>query len=116
MHGALPARSLVLIAAILAAGFVLPLLLPVYFLYLANALMMYAVLRTTVEMFRGDEERGRIFGAFASVPRTAWYNISTSQFVSLMIFATGIVIWARFGRANAGNTDAGGASTAAAAA
>ena len=84
---------------------------------LAMYLMMYSVLRTTVEMFRGDEERGRIFGAFASVPRTAWYNISTSQFVSVAIFATGIVIWARFGRRNTGNYDAGGgASTAAAAA
>ncbi|MBS2032888.1 MAG: prolipoprotein diacylglyceryl transferase [Deltaproteobacteria bacterium] len=83
---------------------------------LAMYLMMYSVLRTTVEMFRGDEERGRIFGAFSSVPRTAWYNISTSQFVSLAIFATGIVIWARFGRRTPGNADTGGASTAAAAA
>jgi phosphatidylglycerol:prolipoprotein diacylglycerol transferase len=64
----------------------------------AMYLMMYSVLRTTVEMFRGDEERGRIFGAIAAVPRTAWYNISTSQAVSLCIFIAGVLLWARFGR------------------
>jgi phosphatidylglycerol:prolipoprotein diacylglycerol transferase len=62
---------------------------------LALWLMLYSVLRSTVETFRGDEERGRIFGAFASVSRTAWYNISTSQFVSVAIFAAGVVLWIR---------------------
>jgi phosphatidylglycerol:prolipoprotein diacylglycerol transferase len=80
---------------------------------LAMYLMMYAVLRSTVEMFRGDEERGRIFGAISSIPRTAWFNISTSQFVSLMIFAAGVVIWARYGRKqNAANGFPGAAAAA----
>ena len=64
----------------------------------ASWLMMYSVLRSTVELFRGDEERGRILGWLSSVPRSAWYNISTSQFVSILIFATGAAIWARYGR------------------
>jgi len=53
MHGALPPRSLALIAAILAAGIVLPLLLPAYFLYLANVLMMYAVLALGLDLLLG---------------------------------------------------------------
>ena len=53
MHGALPVRSLALIAAILAAGLLLPLLLPVYFLYLANVLMMYAVLAIGLDLLLG---------------------------------------------------------------
>jgi phosphatidylglycerol:prolipoprotein diacylglycerol transferase len=65
---------------------------------LATWLMLYSVLRTSVEMLRGDEERGRIFGWLHSVPRSAWYNISTSQFVSVAIFTAGVVLWARYGR------------------
>ena len=64
----------------------------------ASWLMMYSVLRSTVEMFRGDEERGRILGWLATVPRSAWYNVSTSQFVSIAIFATGAALWVRYGR------------------
>lgn len=65
---------------------------------LATYLMLYSILRTTVETFRGDEIRGRIFGSFPSIPRTAWYNISTSQFISIAIFGTGVALWLRFGR------------------
>jgi phosphatidylglycerol:prolipoprotein diacylglycerol transferase len=79
---------------------------------LACWLMLYAILRTTTEMFRGDEERGRIFGPFSSIPRTAWYNISTSQFVGLMLFITGAVLWLRFGRRSTPST--AGATPAAA--
>jgi branched-chain amino acid transport system permease protein len=53
MYGPLPKRSLILIAAILAAGFVLPLCVPVYFLYLANVLMMYAVLAIGLDLLLG---------------------------------------------------------------
>lgn len=67
----------------------------------ATYLMLYSILRSTVETFRGDEERGRIFGWWSSVPRTAWYNISTSQFISIAIFLAGVVIWLRFGRKQA---------------
>jgi len=72
---------------------------------LATYLMLYSILRTTVEMFRGDEERGRIFNighafisAIPNAPWTAWYNISISQFVSIAIFAAGVVVWAKYGR------------------
>jgi branched-chain amino acid transport system permease protein len=53
MYGPLPKRMLLLIAAILVAGFVLPHLLPVYFLYLCNVLMMYAVLAIGLDLLLG---------------------------------------------------------------
>ena len=55
----------------------------------ATWLMCYAVLRTSVEMFRGDLERGTIHGLIPSIPTGAWYNISTSQFISLAMFSFG---------------------------
>lgn len=48
----------------------------------ATALMMYAVLRSIVEIFRGDEDRGFLFDGL----------LSTSQFISIFIFATGLLI------------------------
>lgn len=61
-------------------------------------LCLYAVLRTTVEAFRGDEERGRIFNVFLSQPSTAWWNLSTSQFTSIAIFAVGLYVYWKYGR------------------
>jgi phosphatidylglycerol:prolipoprotein diacylglycerol transferase len=67
-------------------------------------LMGYAILRTSVELFRGDRERGTLNGLLKSngldalasvVPDTAWYNISTSQFISLMMFSLGAFILVR---------------------
>jgi phosphatidylglycerol:prolipoprotein diacylglycerol transferase len=64
-------------------------------------LMAYAVLRSTVELFRGDVERGTLHGLLESlgagglteaVPLEAWYNISTSQFISLCMFTFGAVL------------------------
>ncbi|WP_257462121.1 prolipoprotein diacylglyceryl transferase [Archangium lipolyticum] len=64
-------------------------------------LMSYAVLRTTVELFRGDTERGTLHGLLESlgargladaVPLEAWYNISTSQFISLCMFTFGATL------------------------
>lgn len=56
---------------------------------LAVWLLLYAVLRTTVEMFRGDVERGVVAG------------LGVGQWTSLAIFAAGAAIWAwsRKGRA-----------------
>jgi phosphatidylglycerol:prolipoprotein diacylglycerol transferase len=51
--------------------------------------MCYAVLRTSVELFRGDAERGTIHGLIPSIPLGVWYNISTSQFISLAMFSFG---------------------------
>ncbi|MBU8895741.1 prolipoprotein diacylglyceryl transferase [Corallococcus sp. M34] len=70
----------------------------------AQWLMAYAVLRSTVELFRGDVERGTLHGLLASVgmggladavPLEAWYNISTSQFISLCMFTFGAVLLSR---------------------
>ncbi|MBL8935612.1 MAG: prolipoprotein diacylglyceryl transferase [Archangium sp.] len=64
-------------------------------------LMGYAVLRTSVELFRGDRERGTLNGLLKSngldalasvVPDTAWYNISISQFISIVMFSLGASI------------------------
>ena len=58
-------------------------------------LMCYAVLRTSVELFRGDLERGTIHGLIPSIPTGAWYNISTSQFISIAMFSFGTYLLAR---------------------
>jgi phosphatidylglycerol:prolipoprotein diacylglycerol transferase len=64
-------------------------------------LMAYATLRTTVELFRGDLERGTLHGLLGSmglsglaskVPAEAWYNISTSEFISLCMFLGGATL------------------------
>jgi phosphatidylglycerol:prolipoprotein diacylglycerol transferase len=48
---------------------------------MAAWLMLYAVLRTVTETFRGDVERGMYLG------------LGTGQWTSIGIFATGIAIW-----------------------
>jgi phosphatidylglycerol:prolipoprotein diacylglycerol transferase len=67
-------------------------------------LMAYAVLRSTVEAFRGDLERGTLHGLLESlglvelaskVPLEGWYNLSTSQFISLGMFAAGATLMVR---------------------
>lgn len=52
-------------------------------------LMCYAVLRTSVELFRGDLERGTLHGLIPSIPSGAWYNFSTGQFISFAMFSFG---------------------------
>jgi phosphatidylglycerol---prolipoprotein diacylglyceryl transferase len=67
-------------------------------------LMAYAVLRSTVEAFRGDLERGTLHGLLESlglvdlsnkVSLESWYNLSTSQFISLGMFAAGATLMVR---------------------
>ncbi|MFY2556265.1 prolipoprotein diacylglyceryl transferase [Corallococcus terminator] len=79
-------------------------------------LMAYAVLRSTVELFRGDVERGTLHGLLASmggqglagaVPLEAWYNVSTSQFISLCMFVFGAVLLYQKGRRGAGEAAGG---------
>jgi phosphatidylglycerol:prolipoprotein diacylglycerol transferase len=60
---------------------------------LALYLMLYAPLRAFVETFRGDEERGRVFNFVGSWARNAWWNLSTSELISVGIFAAGAAIW-----------------------
>jgi phosphatidylglycerol:prolipoprotein diacylglycerol transferase len=71
-------------------------------------LMSYAVLRSTVEVFRGDAERGTLhkllletgFPTLAQkVPLNAWYDVSTSQVISFTLFALGAWVVARGVRA-----------------
>ncbi|MGZ6123394.1 MAG: prolipoprotein diacylglyceryl transferase [Myxococcales bacterium] len=60
---------------------------------LALYLMLYAPLRALVEGFRGDEERGRVFNFLGGWARHAWWNLSTSELISIGIFAAGAAIW-----------------------
>src|SRR5206468_11190176 len=60
---------------------------------LALYLMLYAPLRAVVETFRGDEERGRVFNFLGAWARGAWWNLSTSELISVGIFAAGVAIW-----------------------
>ncbi|MFA4874286.1 MAG: prolipoprotein diacylglyceryl transferase [bacterium] len=55
---------------------------------IATYLMIYAVLRAVVEFFRGDVERG-----FVVEP---W--LSTSQFISIIMFGLGAVLYVKFWR------------------
>jgi phosphatidylglycerol:prolipoprotein diacylglycerol transferase len=64
---------------------------------LAAWLLLYAILRTVSELFRGDVERGVVAG------------LGVGQWTSLAIFAVGAAIWAhgrkgRVGAAAAGAT------------
>ncbi|MFP2932548.1 prolipoprotein diacylglyceryl transferase [Pyxidicoccus sp. 3LG] len=79
-------------------------------------LMAYAVLRSTVELFRGDVERGTLHGLLQSlgaqglaesVPLEAWYNMSTSQFISLCMFTFGATLLYQKGRRREGEVAGG---------
>ena len=67
-------------------------------------LICYAMLRSTVELFRGDVERGTLHGLLnylgmpslaEKVPLEAWYNMSVSQFISLCMFSLGATVLVR---------------------
>jgi phosphatidylglycerol:prolipoprotein diacylglycerol transferase len=67
-------------------------------------LICYAMLRSTVELFRGDVERGTLHGLLnylglpslaEKVPLEAWYNMSISQFISLCMFSLGATVLVR---------------------
>jgi phosphatidylglycerol:prolipoprotein diacylglycerol transferase len=60
---------------------------------LALYLMLYAPLRAIVETFRGDEERGRVFNFLGGWAQHAWWNLSTSELISIGIFAAGVAIY-----------------------
>jgi phosphatidylglycerol:prolipoprotein diacylglycerol transferase len=68
---------------------------------LALYLMLYAPLRAAVETFRGDEERGRVFNFLGGFARHAWWNLSTSELISVGIFAVGVVVYVLQGRRSA---------------
>jgi phosphatidylglycerol:prolipoprotein diacylglycerol transferase len=68
---------------------------------LALYLMLYAPLRATVETFRGDEERGRVFNFLGNFARHAWWNLSTSELISVGIFAAGVALYLTQGRRGA---------------
>jgi phosphatidylglycerol:prolipoprotein diacylglycerol transferase len=62
---------------------------------LALYLIGYSIIRTTVELFRGDFERGTLHKLIDQVPLDAWWNISTSQLISLVMFALGVTLLVR---------------------
>ncbi len=62
---------------------------------LALYLIGYSIIRTTVELFRGDLERGTLHGWIDQVPLDAWWNISTSQLISLVMFVLGVSLLVR---------------------
>jgi phosphatidylglycerol:prolipoprotein diacylglycerol transferase len=68
---------------------------------LALYLMLYAPLRALVESFRGDEERGRVFNFLGGWARHSWWNLSTSELISIGIFAAGLAIWLKQSRRSA---------------
>src|SRR5215471_18021220 len=53
MYGDLPSRTFAGVLVLLALGVVLPLVLPEYFLYLGNTLMMYAILALGLDLLLG---------------------------------------------------------------
>jgi phosphatidylglycerol:prolipoprotein diacylglycerol transferase len=65
---------------------------------LALYLMLYAPLRATIETMRGDEERGRVFNFLGSWARGAWWNLSTSELISVGIFAAGVALFVLLSR------------------
>jgi phosphatidylglycerol:prolipoprotein diacylglycerol transferase len=67
---------------------------------LATWLMAYAVLRTVVELFRGDVERGVVAG------------LGVGQWTSIVIFAIGAAVWA-VGRRRVADGQRGGTALAA---
>ncbi len=61
-------------------------------------LLVYPVVRSTIEVFRGDKERGSLFhwgnealNAFLGLPEGSWVLLSTSQFISLLVAAAALV-------------------------
>ena len=72
---------------------------------LALYLILYAPLRALIETMRGDEERGRVFNFLGALARGAWWNLSTSELISVAIFALGVVLYVTLGRRAGGRTD-----------
>lgn len=59
---------------------------------LALYLVLYAPLRALVETVRGDEERGRVFSFLGPAAQKAWWNLSTSELLSVGIFGAGVAL------------------------
>ncbi len=79
---------------------------------LALYLIGYAVIRTTVELFRGDFERGTLHKLIEQVPLDAWWNVSISQLISLVMFALGVTLLLRRPAASRSLPSASGAQPA----
>jgi phosphatidylglycerol:prolipoprotein diacylglycerol transferase len=72
---------------------------------LALYLILYAPLRATIETMRGDEERGRVFNFIGPAARGAWWNLSTSELISIGIFAAGVLLYVALGRRAGGRAE-----------
>lgn len=67
---------------------------------LAMYIMAYALIRSTIELFRGDKIRGFLveytnpsISEFLGLPLDEPLLLSTSQFISLMMFVSAVAIW-----------------------
>jgi phosphatidylglycerol---prolipoprotein diacylglyceryl transferase len=72
---------------------------------LALYLILYAPLRATIETMRGDEERGRVLNFIGPAARGAWWNLSTSELISIGIFAAGVLLYVALGRRAGGRAE-----------
>jgi phosphatidylglycerol:prolipoprotein diacylglycerol transferase len=79
---------------------------------IALYLIGYSIIRTTVELFRGDFERGTLHKLIEQVPLDAWWNISTSQLISLVMFVCGVALLVRGAPRSRGLTPTSGAQPA----
>ena len=100
MYGAPRSWNFVLIGAVLLLGFVLPRILPVYFLYLGNMLMMYAVLAIGLDLVLGWSGQFAFahvafFGAgiYGTALLHKWYNISFVLGLPIATVLTGLIGW-----------------------
>jgi len=72
---------------------------------LALYLVLYAPLRALIETLRGDEERGRVFNFLGPLARGAWWNLSTSELISVGIFALGVGLYLLLARRAGGRVE-----------
>ena len=79
---------------------------------LALYLIGYSIIRTTVELYRGDFERGTLHKLVDQIPLDAWWNISTSQLISLVMFVLGVALLVRGAPRSRGLSSPSGAQPA----
>ncbi|MGZ6070844.1 MAG: prolipoprotein diacylglyceryl transferase [Myxococcaceae bacterium] len=79
---------------------------------LALYLIGYSIIRTTVELYRGDFERGTLHKLVDQIPLDAWWNISTSQLISLVMFVFGVALLVRGAPRSRGLSSPSGAQPA----
>lgn len=100
MYGAPRSASIISLGAILVLGFVLPLILPVYYTYLGNMLMMYAVLAIGLDLVLGWSGQFAFahiaffgIGIYGTALLHKWYNIPFVIGLPIAATLAGFVGW-----------------------